>query len=50
VKVKMKLRESMIDVPGGRVWCRSVGEDGDLLLGLHGGPGMAHNHVDSLED
>jgi len=48
--VKMKLRESMIDVPGGRVWCRSVGEGGIPLLCLHGGPGMTHNYIDPLED
>jgi proline iminopeptidase len=46
----MKIRESMIDVPGGRVWCRSVGEGGIPLLCLHGGPGMTHNYIDALED
>jgi proline-specific peptidase len=46
----MNIRESMIDVPGGRVWCRSVGEGGIPLLCLHGGPGMTHNYIDALED
>lgn len=34
-------REGFIDVPGGRVWFRILGEDapGTPLLALHGGPG-----------
>jgi len=34
-------REGMIDVPGGRVWYRILGENatGTPLLALHGGPG-----------
>ena len=48
--VTMKIREGMIDVPGGRVWFRSVGEGGIPLLCLHGGPGMTHNYIDPLED
>ena len=46
----MRIREGMIDVPGGRVWYRSVGEGGIPLLCLHGGPGMTHNYIDPLED
>ena len=46
----MRVREGMIDVPGGRVWYRSVGEGGIPLLCLHGGPGMTHNYIDPLED
>jgi proline-specific peptidase len=46
----MKVHEGMIDVPGGRVWYRSVGEGGIPLLCLHGGPGMTHNYIDPLED
>jgi proline iminopeptidase len=45
-----KVREGMIEVPGGRVWYRSVGEGGVPLLCLHGGPGMAHDYLDPLED
>ena len=46
----MRIREGMIDVPGGRVWYRSVGEGGIPLLCLHGGPGMTHNYIEPLED
>ena len=46
----MKIREGMLEVPDGRVWYRSVGEGGVPLLCLHGGPGMTHNYIDSLED
>ncbi len=46
----MRIREGMIDVPGGRVWYRSVGQGGIPLLCLHGGPGMTHNYIDPLED
>jgi proline iminopeptidase len=46
----MKTKEGMIDVPGGRVWYRSVGEGGVPVLCLHGGPGMTHNYIDPLED
>ena len=46
----MRIREGMIDVPGGRVWYRSVGQGGIPLLCLHGGPGMTHNSIEPLED
>lgn len=46
----MHVREGMLDVPGGRVWYRSLGEGGIPLLCLHGGPGMTHNYIDPLED
>lgn len=46
----MKTHEGMLDVPGGRVWYRSVGEGGTPMLCLHGGPGMTHNYIDPLED
>jgi proline-specific peptidase len=45
----MKTEEGMIDVPGGRVWYRSVGEGGIPLLCLHGGPGMTHDYLEPLE-
>ena len=45
----MKTDEGMIDVPGGRVWYRSVGEGGVPLLCLHGGPGMTHDYLTPLE-
>jgi proline-specific peptidase len=42
--------EGYIDVPGGRVWYRDVGEgDGTPLLCLHGGPGSTHHNLESLE-
>jgi proline-specific peptidase len=41
--------EGYIDVPGGRVWYRSVGEGGTPLLCLHGGPGFTHNYLEPLE-
>jgi proline-specific peptidase len=45
----MKQDEGYIDVPGGRVWYRSVGEDGTPLLCLHGGPGFTHFYLEALE-
>jgi hypothetical protein len=41
--------EGFIEVPGGRVWYRSVGEGGIPLLGLHGGPGFTHYYLEPLE-
>jgi len=39
-----------IDVPGGRVWFRSVGDgEGIPLLCLHGGPGFPHDYLEELE-
>jgi proline iminopeptidase len=43
-------REGGLDVPGGRVWYRTVGEGGVPLLALHGGPGMAHDYIGGLAD
>jgi proline-specific peptidase len=42
---------SYIDVPGGRVWYKIVGEQHDAtpLLCLHGGPGFTHNYLEALE-
>jgi proline iminopeptidase len=48
----MKEEEGYLDVPGGRVWYRSVGEaQGDRapLLCLHGGPGFTHYYLEPLE-
>ena len=45
----MRVDEGYIDVPGGRVWYRSVGEGGTPLLCLHGGPGFTHHYLDPLE-
>lgn len=45
----MKTDEGYIEVPGGRVWYRSVGEGGTPLLCLHGGPGFTHNYLEPLE-
>jgi proline-specific peptidase len=41
--------EGYIDVPGGRVWYRSVGEGGTPLLCLHGGPGFTHHYLEAME-
>jgi proline-specific peptidase len=44
--------EGFIDVPGGRVWYRSVGEpqrERAPLLCLHGGPGFTHYYLEPLE-
>ena len=45
----MMAREGYIEVPGGRVWYRSVGEGGTPLLCLHGGPGFTHYYLEPLE-
>jgi proline iminopeptidase len=43
-------REGFIEVPGGRVWYRSVGAGGGTpLLCLHGGPGFTHYYLEPLE-
>lgn len=46
-----RVEEGNIEVPGGKVWYKSVGE-GDLppLLVTHGGPGFTHNYLTPLED
>lgn len=41
--------EGYVEVPGGRVWYRSVGEGGVPLLCLHGGPGFPHDYLEELE-
>ncbi len=43
------MADGYIDVPGGRVFWRDVGEDGTPLLTLHGGPGFPHDYMESLE-
>jgi proline-specific peptidase len=45
----MKQAEGYIEVPGGRVWYRSVGAGGTPLLCLHGGPGFTHYYLEALE-
>lgn len=41
--------EGLIDVPGGKVWYRRIGEGSGLpLLTLHGGPGAGHDYLESL--
>ncbi len=45
----MKQDEGYIEVPGGRVWYRSVGEGGTPLLCLHGGPGFTHFYLEAIE-
>jgi proline iminopeptidase len=46
----MMAAEGYIEVPGGRVWYRSVGQGGVPLLCLHGGPGFTHFYLERLED
>jgi proline-specific peptidase len=41
--------EGYLQVPGGRVWYRSVGEGGTPLLCLHGGPGFTHYYLEPME-
>ncbi len=43
--------EGLIDVPGGRVYYRIVGQDapGAPLLVVHGGPGLPHDYLEPLE-
>ena len=42
--------EGTIAVPGGNVWYKRVGGGAGLpLLVIHGGPGLPHNYVSSLE-
>ena len=48
----MTEQEGYLDVPGGRVWYRSVGgqkNDRAPLLCLHGGPGFTHYYLEPLE-
>ena len=45
----MTAGEGTIEVPGGRVWYRSVGEGGTPLLCLHGGPGFTHYYREPPE-
>jgi proline-specific peptidase len=42
-------QEGFIEVPGGRVWYRSIGAGGTPLLCLHGGPGFTHYYLEPLE-
>lgn len=48
----MEPMEGTIEVPGGKVWYRTVGDGGTgiPLLCLHGGPGMAHDYINPLAD
>jgi len=42
--------EATIAVPGGNVWFKRVGGGAGLpLLAVHGGPGLPHNYISSLE-
>jgi proline iminopeptidase len=47
---RTRVKEGFLDVPGGRVWYRAVGEGGIPLLCLHGGPGIPHDYLENLED
>ena len=41
--------EGFIDVPGGRVWYKTIGSGGIPLLCLHGGPGFTHYYLEAME-
>ncbi|KUK67340.1 MAG: Proline-specific peptidase, partial [Mesotoga infera] len=43
--------EGFVKVPGGRLWYEVRGEDteGIPLLTIHGGPGVPHNYLETLE-
>jgi proline iminopeptidase len=45
------MAEGYLDVPGGKVWYRSSGDQHGAtpLLCLHGGPGFTHNYLEPLE-
>ncbi len=45
----MEEDEGYIEVPGGRIWYRSIGQGGVPLLCLHGGPGFTHYYLQPLE-
>jgi proline iminopeptidase len=49
----MTVEEGYLEVPGGRVWYRSLTPEGGTastpLLCLHGGPGFTHNYLEPLE-
>ena len=49
--VTVTAKEGFIGVDGGKVWYRAVGLEskGIPLLVLHGGPGMTHFYLESLE-
>ncbi|OBG27640.1 proline iminopeptidase-family hydrolase, partial [Mycobacterium sp. 852002-51057_SCH5723018] len=44
------MTQGVIAVPGGNVWFNRVGGGAGLpLLAVHGGPGLPHNYISSLE-
>src|ERR1700739_815398 len=44
------MTQGVIPVPGGNVWFKRVGGGAGLpLLAIHGGPGLPHNYLASLE-
>jgi proline iminopeptidase len=48
--IQSPVETGFIDVPGGQVWWKKVGEgDGLPLLLLHGGPGASHNYLVPIE-
>lgn len=46
----MKSKEGFIQVHGGKVWYKIVGERGTSLIVIHGGPGYPHDYLEPLED
>lgn len=45
------MKEAFVQVPGGTVYCKTVGEHapGVPLLAVHGGPGIPHDYLEPLE-
>lgn len=45
------MNEIFIQIPGGRVYCKTVGDDapGVPLLVVHGGPGIPHDYLEPLD-
>lgn len=44
------MSQGMVSVPGGKVWFKRVGGGSGLpLLVVHGGPGLPHDYLNSLE-
>lgn len=47
----MEAKEGFVEVTGGKVWYKIVGEGSETpLITLHGGPGYPHGYLEPLED
>jgi hypothetical protein len=46
----VQAREGHVEVIGGRIWCRIVGDtDATPLVTVHGGPGATHDYLEPLQ-